>query len=94
MSSVPSCISGLDLIECFKDFNPSTNSQEAFSQLFQKFLDGLFSWVHTLKVYSIFHAALQDQAAAVKVAAELKDKEKHLYHYAHDPNAKGFGKLL
>jgi len=56
-------------------------------------LDGLINWVHTLKVYSILHAALQDQSVANKVAIELKEKEKYLYSYVHDSNATGFGKF-
>ena len=66
------------------------NRKEAFSKLFKRFLEYLGNWVHTLKVYTIFHVALQDQLTAHPIALELKSREAHLYSYAKNPGSRDY----
>ena len=68
--------------------------KEAFSQLFKKFLDGLDGWLHTFKVYTIFHVALQDQNTMRSIAAELKERINLLYSFAKKPGERDYSILL
>ena len=61
--------------------------------MFKKFLDNLGSWVHTAKVYTIFHAALQDSMIIKEVAVELKERETLLYCYAKKPEEQEYSML-
>ncbi len=80
----------VDLLDCFKNRVPEKPQKDAFSELFQNFLDNLGSWVHTAKVYSIFHAALQDPATTRNIADEVKGRENLLYCYAKHPEEKDY----
>lgn len=72
-------------MNCFKNRVPEIRRKDAFAELFKKFLDELSSWVHTVKVYTIFHVALQDQLTIKPIAAELKERENLLYFFAKKP---------
>ncbi len=82
------------MLDCFKNKVPEKRPKDAFSDLFQKFLDNLGSWVHTTKVYSIFHAALQDPATLRDIANELKERENLLYCYAKHPEEREYSTSL
>jgi hypothetical protein len=73
-------------MDCFKGKKMEVNKKEAFSLMFKDFLDNLTSWVHTMKVYTIFHAALQDTATMTEIAAEIKERDNLLYCYAKKPD--------
>jgi len=79
-------------MNCFKNRIPEIKRKDAFSQLFKKFLSELGSWVHTTKVYTIFHVALQDQLTIKPIAAELKERENLLYSYAKKPEEQEYSK--
>eukprot|EP00826_Nyctotherus_ovalis_P000851 TRINITY_DN1005_c0_g1_i21.p1 TRINITY_DN1005_c0_g1~~TRINITY_DN1005_c0_g1_i21.p1 ORF type:complete len:253 (-),score=65.26 TRINITY_DN1005_c0_g1_i21:611-1369(-) len=89
MSSV-TLVPTVDLINCFKNRVAEIRRKEAFSKLFKKFLEELGSWVHTSKVYTIFHVALQDQTTARPIALELKERENHLYPYSKNPGSRDY----
>jgi len=69
----------VDLINSFKNKFPEITFEDAFKKVFKKLQEGLNNWVHTLKSYTIFHVALQDQDTSMKTAKELKALE--LSHY-------------
>lgn len=83
----------LDLINCFKNRVAEIRRKEAFSKIFKKFLEELGSWVHTAKVYTIFHVALQDQVTARPIALELKERESHIYAYSKNPGSRDYSNL-
>ena len=81
-------------MDCFKNRVAEIKRKEAFSQLFKKFLDNLGNWVHTIKVYTIFHVALQDQVTLKEVASELKERDSLLYCYAKRPDEQEYSSLF
>lgn len=74
------------LLECLKGTNPDIKSKEAFACIFKKFQDSLTSWVHTMKVYTIFHVALQDAKCCKSIAIEIKARE-HLCEFYKKPSS-------
>lgn len=72
-------------MECFKNRIDEVKKKEAFSLVFKRFLENLINWVHTAKVYTIFHVGLQDPATIDDIAAEIKERENLLYCYAKKP---------
>ena len=77
---------------CLKNKVYEIKKKEAFSQIFKRFLDNLGNWVHTAKVYTIFHVALQDTVTLKEVAAELKERISLLYCYAKRPEEQDYSK--
>ena len=84
----------LDLINCFKNRVAEIKCKEAFGQLFEKFLNNLDNWVHTTKVYTIYHVALQDQMTSMGIGLQLKQREANLYSYSRNPSSKDYSKEL
>jgi hypothetical protein len=82
----------IDLLDCFKGKIPEVQKKDAFAQLFKRFLSNLAHWVHTAKVYMIFHSALQDRLILQDIASELKAKEALLYCFAISPEETDLGK--
>ena len=76
------------MLDCLKNRVAEIKRKEAFSQMFKKFLDNLGSWVHTAKVYTIFHAMIIKE-----VAVELKERETLLYCYAKKPEEQEYSML-
>lgn len=82
----------VDMLKCFRNRSAEVKEREAFNILFRKFLDNLHSWVHAAKVYTIFHAALQDESTMKVIGNELMEREKQLYYYINRPDSRDYSK--
>jgi hypothetical protein len=53
-----------------------------FDKIFEKYISNLGSWVHTLKVLTIFHIGMEDATIVKLIADVLKQREETLYSFA------------